>query len=102
MRLPDGIDADQLLTVARTRGVIYVVGSAFFVDGGGKQFMRLSFSAPPPERIEEGVTRLAAAFEEMTLAQIACRWLVSCQELETAKLTKTTKRNLTSAGFAQR
>jgi DNA-binding transcriptional MocR family regulator len=29
--------------------------------------MRLSFSAPPPDRIEEGVARLAAAVEEMTL-----------------------------------
>jgi hypothetical protein len=28
--------------------------------------MRLSFSAPPPDRIEEGVTRLAAAVSEMT------------------------------------
>jgi 2-aminoadipate transaminase len=64
VQLPDGIDANQLLTVARARGVIYVVGSAFFVDGGGQQFMRLSFSAPPPERIEEGVSRLAAAVAE--------------------------------------
>jgi DNA-binding transcriptional MocR family regulator len=67
VRLADAFDADQLLSVARTRGVIYVVGSAFFVDGSGKQYMRLSFSAPPPDRIEEGVARLAAAVEEMTL-----------------------------------
>jgi 2-aminoadipate transaminase len=66
VRLADAFDADQLLPVARARGVIYVVGSAFFVDGSGKQFMRLSFSAPPPDRIEEGVARLAAAVEEMT------------------------------------
>jgi 2-aminoadipate transaminase len=64
VKLPDGLDAGELLTVARARGVIYVVGSAFFVDGGGQQFMRLSFSAPPPERIEEGVVRLAAAVAE--------------------------------------
>jgi 2-aminoadipate transaminase len=66
VRLPDGLDAERLLPIARNHGVIYVVGSAFFVDGAGPDFMRLSFSAPPPDRIEEGVTRLAAAVNEMT------------------------------------
>jgi 2-aminoadipate transaminase len=66
VRLPDGLNAEQLLPVARAHGVIYVVGSAFFVDGSGPEYMRLSFSAPPPDRIEEGVTRLAAAVSEMT------------------------------------
>jgi 2-aminoadipate transaminase len=64
VRLNDGFDADQLLPIARARGVIYVVGNAFFVDGSGCQYMRLSFSAPPPERIEEGVSRLASAVVE--------------------------------------
>jgi len=66
VRLPDGLNAAQLLPVARAHGVIYVVGSAFFVDGSGPEYMRLSFSAPPPDRIEAGVTRLAAAVSEMT------------------------------------
>ena len=43
-------------TRAVDHGVIYVAGEAFFVDGSGRQnLMRLSFSAPPPERIREGV-----------------------------------------------
>jgi 2-aminoadipate transaminase len=58
------IDSDMLLEFARARGVIYVVGSAFFVNGEGKSYLRLSFSAPKPERIEEGVSRLAAAIED--------------------------------------
>jgi len=66
VRLPAGLNAEQLLPVARAHGVIYVVGSAFFVDGSGPEYMRLSFSAPPPDRIEAGVTRLAAAVSEMT------------------------------------
>lgn len=66
VRLPDGLNAERLLPIARSHGVIYVVGSAFFVDGSGPEYMRLSFSAPPPDRIEEGVTRLAAAVSEMT------------------------------------
>ena len=52
---------DALLECARERGVIFVAGSGFFVDGTGDQHLRLSFSAPPPDRIEQGVARLAAA-----------------------------------------
>jgi 2-aminoadipate transaminase len=51
----------DVMPLAQSRGVIYVDGSAFFVDGTGPEFMRLSFSAPSPSRIEEGVKRLAAA-----------------------------------------
>lgn len=71
VRLPDGLNAERLLPIARSHGVIYVVGSAFFVDGSGPEYMRLSFSAPPPDRIEEGVTRLAAAVTEMTSGVIS-------------------------------
>jgi 2-aminoadipate transaminase len=42
-----------------------VIGSAFFVDGSGHEKIRLSFSAPSIERIEEGVGRLAAAVTEL-------------------------------------
>ena len=47
-------------------GVIYVAGEAFFVKGlddrgnEGKNTLRLCFSAPSPERIQAGVSRLAA------------------------------------------
>jgi DNA-binding transcriptional MocR family regulator len=43
---------------------VFVAGSAFFVDGSGHEKIRLSFSAPTPERIIEGVNRLAAALAE--------------------------------------
>ena len=59
--LPDGIDSDAMIGRAVENGVIYVAGDAFFVDGrGGRNIIRLSFSAPTPERIQEGVSRLAA------------------------------------------
>ena len=57
-------DCDTLLRHARTHGVIFVAGSAFYVDGTGQQTLRLSFSAPSPERIEEGCKRLARAMDE--------------------------------------
>lgn len=59
--LPEGVRADPLLERATASGVIFVTGTAFFVDGTGSQFIRLSFSSPSEARIREGVTRLAAA-----------------------------------------
>jgi 2-aminoadipate transaminase len=63
--LPAEIDAELMLTRALDHGVIYVAGEAFFVNaqnpGLGRNIVRLSFSAPAPDRIREGVTRLAAA-----------------------------------------
>ncbi len=63
-QLPAGIDAGRMLPRAVAHGVIYVAGDAFFVDGGGQGWIRLSFSAPTPERIREGVARLAGAVRE--------------------------------------
>ena len=45
--------------VAVEHNVVFVPGSAFFVEGRGSKFARLSFSWPTPERIEIGVRRLA-------------------------------------------
>jgi 2-aminoadipate transaminase len=73
VQLAPPLTSDALLTVAQSRGVIFVVGSAFFVDGTGQEFARLSFSAPPPDRIEEGVARLAAAVTEAAGAPTTSR-----------------------------
>jgi len=59
--LPHGQTDMELLDRALEQGVVFVVGSAFFVDGSGHDTIRLSFSAPSPDRIEEGIKRLAAA-----------------------------------------
>jgi DNA-binding transcriptional MocR family regulator len=54
--------------------VIYVSGDAFFVNGTGKNFVRLSFSAPTPDRIREGVRRLGSAVtEELEAVKAAAR-----------------------------
>jgi 2-aminoadipate transaminase len=62
--LPESIDADAMVPRAVDHGVIYVSGDAFYVNGSGQQQIRLSFSAPTPERIDEGVRRLAATIRE--------------------------------------
>jgi 2-aminoadipate transaminase len=61
LTLPPAINADAMLPRAIEEGVIYVAGEAFYVNGEGQNTLRLSFSAPTPERIEIGVTRLARA-----------------------------------------
>ncbi len=62
--LPATIDADKLIPRAVAHGVTYVAGEAFFVNGAGQHQMRLCFSAPTPERIDEGIRRLALAIRE--------------------------------------
>jgi DNA-binding transcriptional MocR family regulator len=66
--LPQAIDADHMLPRAVDHGVIYVAGEAFFVggarDGLGRSLVRLSFSAPAPQKIREGVRRFASAVRE--------------------------------------
>jgi 2-aminoadipate transaminase len=58
--LEGGLRDVDVLERALQHGVVFVVGSAFHVDGSGTNTIRLSFSAPAPDRIREGVRRLAA------------------------------------------
>jgi 2-aminoadipate transaminase len=62
--LPPAIDADRMLARAVEHGVVYVAGSAFFVNNGGRNLIRLSFSAPSHERLRDGAVRLATAIRE--------------------------------------
>jgi 2-aminoadipate transaminase len=62
--LPEGFDASRLLQRALERHVIYVAGQPFFVDGSGVNTLRLAFSFVADERIDEGISRLAAAVIE--------------------------------------
>jgi 2-aminoadipate transaminase len=59
MTLPDGLDAKAMLPRAVTERVAYVPGTAFYADGQGLRNARLSYCYPTPERIREGVRRLA-------------------------------------------
>lgn len=69
--LPEPVDADALLVRALQSAVSFVTGAAFFVDGSGRNTVRLSFSQPTASRIEEGIARLAIAIREETDAQLA-------------------------------
>lgn len=71
VELPSGLDSQSMLPRAVTELVAYVPGTAFFADGGGGSHMRLSFCYPTPERITEGVRRLArVVHKESELVQM--------------------------------
>ena len=71
VRLPEGLDARAMLPRAVTARVAYVPGTAFYFDGRGADHMRLSFCFPTPERIREGVRRLAGVVNgESELVQL--------------------------------
>ena len=68
--LPEGLDAKAMLPRAVAALVAYVPGTGFYVDGQGRQNLRLSYCYPDPDRIREGVRRLAGVIEsELEIAQ---------------------------------
>lgn len=59
LTVPDGVDTPKMLARAVQERVAYVPGDGFYADQQGQQQMRLNYSYPSPERIREGVVRLA-------------------------------------------
>jgi 2-aminoadipate transaminase len=59
-KLPQGLNAAELLPSAIEAGVAYVPGEAFFVDGTGQNTIRLAFCRETPEKINESIKRLGA------------------------------------------
>ncbi len=62
--LPPHCKAKALLERALEQKVAFVPGDDFHLDGTGANTMRLNFSNATPERIEEGVRRLALLVAE--------------------------------------
>ncbi len=67
LTMPPGIDAAAMLPLAVSERVAYVPGTAFYAGVGltevARRSMRLSYCYPEPERIREGVRRLATVAE---------------------------------------
>ena len=57
--LHDDIDTAALVPDSVAAGVAYVPGAPFFVDGSGRNTMRLTFAKENDERLREGIRRLA-------------------------------------------
>ncbi len=64
LTLPDGLHSKDMLPRAIAERVAYVPGTGFYADGTGGAHLRLCYSFPPPDRIREGVRRLAAVIEQ--------------------------------------
>jgi DNA-binding transcriptional MocR family regulator len=61
VRLAAGLRAREVLTEAVARGVAFVPGDLYFVDGGGRDTMRLAFSGLPPADLAIAASRLGEA-----------------------------------------
>src|SRR5205823_9476436 len=67
VELPDQVDTALLLTAAEERGVTFVKGADFMLEGGHNA-LRIAFSAVTPEQAEDGVRRLAEALASLRAA----------------------------------
>lgn len=74
--LPEEINAAELLKTAVERHrVAFVPGNSFHPDGTGHNTMRLNFSYPRPELIEEGIRRLGLVLKEKIAAPERAGWV---------------------------
>lgn len=67
VKLPAGLDSFKLLEAAIAQNVAFVPGAPFYANGQGHDALRLSFSSSNPERIHEGLERIAKAVESLTV-----------------------------------
>ncbi|MFQ6107310.1 MAG: PLP-dependent aminotransferase family protein [Thermoplasmata archaeon] len=59
-----GVDTKEMVIKAIEQKVAYVHGAAFRFDGGGRDSMRLNFSYPTEEEVEEGIKRLGRVLKD--------------------------------------
>jgi 2-aminoadipate transaminase len=62
--LPEGTDVNALYQAAAERGVSFVKGTDFLLEGG-ENTLRLAYSGVTPEQIDTGVSRLAEAYRSI-------------------------------------
>ncbi|MEM2839211.1 MAG: PLP-dependent aminotransferase family protein [Thermoplasmata archaeon] len=63
VELQRNIDTKAMFPKAIERKVAYVQGSCFFPDDSGKNTMRLNFTHPADEKIDEGIRRLGSLID---------------------------------------
>lgn len=56
----------DLLPLALKAGIAFVPGDVFHIDGSGTHTLRLNFSNASPDRIDEGIRRLAGVVTSMS------------------------------------
>ena len=63
--LPEGIDAMEVFRKAVEEKVAFVPGGPFFTDESNNNYMRLSYSKVPEDKIVEGVKRLGKVLRSL-------------------------------------
>ena len=58
LTLPEGVDTIEMYDEALSKGVAYVAGSFFYLDGSHRNTMRLNFSFVAEEKMEPGMKLL--------------------------------------------
>jgi DNA-binding transcriptional MocR family regulator len=64
VELPEGTDVAELFEAAAARGVQFVKGTDFLLEGG-QNALRLAYSGVTAGEIDEGVSRLAEALRSL-------------------------------------
>jgi DNA-binding transcriptional MocR family regulator len=62
--LPEEVDVAELQDAAQERGVVFVKGADFLMEGG-EHSLRLAFSGVTADEIPEGISRLADAVRSL-------------------------------------
>ncbi|MGO3458105.1 aminotransferase-like domain-containing protein [Corynebacterium casei] len=61
--VPQNIDTPSLLDEAMDEGILYIPGTAFFLDGRGRNSLRLAYSQVDEATLREGARRLGAILQ---------------------------------------
>jgi 2-aminoadipate transaminase len=64
VELPETVKVAELEKAAAERGVLFVKGTDFLLEGG-ENTLRLAYSGVTPEQIDEGISRLAKAVRSL-------------------------------------
>ncbi|MCK5145386.1 PLP-dependent aminotransferase family protein [bacterium] len=65
VRLPENVDAKDIFMKAIKNNVAYVIGRPFHCDNSGSNTLRLNYSFPSIEQINEGIARLGKTIKEI-------------------------------------
>jgi 2-aminoadipate transaminase len=63
--LPRGLDDTELLREAVKQKIVFIPGSAFYIDGSGHNTIRLSFAQVDEPTIELAISKLGSIIKQM-------------------------------------
>lgn len=66
VRLPDGMDVDELMARAAERGVAFKPGAEYHVDGHKVPWLRLAFGFASVDAIEQGIAEFGKCVRELS------------------------------------